>query len=145
MPERTPQEGGGHDGRRYEPEPGGVNSGVGDLGNQAALLPTIADLDLRAGRTGDAAAHLREGLHLAVRIGNWFELRTGLSQCGNLCAATGRAAEALTLRAACASVDQHQGPIYPPWFLALWENSCARPGRRWDRPGRGRPSSAARR
>jgi len=33
---------------------------AGDLQNQAALLPTIADLDLRAGRTGDAAAHLRE-------------------------------------------------------------------------------------
>jgi hypothetical protein len=62
-----------------------------------------------------------------------------------LCAATGRAAEALTLRAACASVDQHQGPIYPPWFLALWENSCARLGRRWVPPGRGWPRTAARR
>ena len=38
---------------------------AGDLSNQAALLPRIADLDLRAGRTGDAAAHLREGLHVA--------------------------------------------------------------------------------
>ena len=35
---------------------------AGDLWNQAVLLPRIADLDLRAGRTGDAAAHLREGL-----------------------------------------------------------------------------------
>ena len=35
---------------------------AGDLWNQAALLPRIVDLDLRAGRTGDAAAHLREGL-----------------------------------------------------------------------------------
>jgi tetratricopeptide (TPR) repeat protein len=88
---------------------------AGDLWNQAALLPRIADLDLRAGRTGDAA-HLREVLHLAARTGSWFDLLTGLSQCGNLCAATGRAAEALTLWAACAAADQHQGPIYPPWF-----------------------------
>ena len=86
---------------------------AGDLWNQAALLPMIADLDLRAGRTGDAAAHLREGLHLAVRTGSWLELCTGMSRCGNLCAATGRAAEALTLWAA---VDRHEGHTYPPWF-----------------------------
>ena len=66
-------------------------------------------------------AHLREGLQLAVRTGSWFELRTGLFQCGELCAATGRAAEALTLRAACAAADQHQGLIYPPWFVPRGE------------------------
>jgi len=70
---------------------------AGDLSNQANLLPRIADLDLRAGRTSDAAAHLREGLHLAMRTGAWFELLTSLSQCGDLCAATGRATEALKL------------------------------------------------
>jgi predicted ATPase/DNA-binding CsgD family transcriptional regulator/transcriptional regulator with XRE-family HTH domain len=89
---------------------------AGDLWNQAILLPRIVDLDLRADRTGDAAAHLREGLHLAVRAGSWLELLAGLSQCGNLCAATGRAAEALTLWAACAAVDRHQGLTEPPWF-----------------------------
>ena len=90
---------------------------AGDLWNQANLLPRIADLDLRSGRTGDAAAHLREGLHLAVRTGNWFELLTGLSQCGNLCAATGRAAEALTLWAACVAVGQPERGTNPPWFV----------------------------
>ena len=94
---------------------------AGDLWNQALLLPRIVDLDLRAGRTGDAAAHLREGLHLAVRTGSWFELLTGLSQCGELCAATGRAAEALTLWAACAAVDRHEGLTEPPWFVSRWE------------------------
>ena len=89
---------------------------AGDLTNQANLLPRLADLELRAGRTGDAAAHLREGLRLAVRTGSWFELRIGLFQCGSLCAATGRAAEALTLWAACAAVDRHQGVTDPPWF-----------------------------
>jgi predicted ATPase/DNA-binding CsgD family transcriptional regulator/transcriptional regulator with XRE-family HTH domain len=107
---------------------------AGDLQNQAALLPTIADLDLRAGRTGDAAAHLREGLRLAVRTGNWLDLRTGLSQCGNLCAATGRAAEALTLWAA---VDQHQGHTAPPWFVPRQEEQL-RQARQALGPGKAR-------
>src|SRR6185312_6334834 len=97
---------------------------AGDLWNQASLLPRIVELDLRAGRTGDAAAHLREGLHLAVRTGSWFELLTGISQCGDLCAATGRAAEALTLWAVCAAVDRHEGlpePPDPPWFVSRRE------------------------
>jgi predicted ATPase/DNA-binding CsgD family transcriptional regulator len=89
---------------------------AGDLYNQAALLPRIVDLDLRAGRTGDAAAHLQEGLRLAARTGSWIDLLTGLSQCGDLCAATGRAAEALTLWAACAAVGRHEGLTDPPWF-----------------------------
>jgi predicted ATPase/DNA-binding CsgD family transcriptional regulator len=95
---------------------------AGDLFNQAILLSRIVELDLRARRADDAAAHLREGLRIAVRTGSWFELLlTGLSQCGELCAATGRAAEALTLWAACAAADQHQGLTYPPWFVPRWE------------------------
>ena len=110
---------------------------AGDLWNQTVLLPRIVDLDLRAGRTGDAAAHLREGLHLAVRTGFWFELLTGLSQCGDLCAATGRVAEALTLWAACVAVDQREGPIYPPWFVPRWEEQM-RQARQALGPGRAR-------
>ena len=110
---------------------------AGDLWNQAVLLPRIVDLDLRAGRTGDAAAHLREGLRLAVRTGSWFELLTGLSQCGNLCAATGRAAEALTLWAACAAVDRHQGLTDPPWFEPRREEQL-RQARQALGPGRAR-------
>jgi DNA-binding CsgD family transcriptional regulator len=91
---------------------------AGDLWTQALLLSRIVDLGLRAGRTGDAAAHLREGLHLAGRTGNWFELRAGLAQCADLCAATGRIAEALTLWAASAAVDRHEGLTDPPWFVA---------------------------
>ena len=41
---------------------------------------------------------------------------TGLSQCGELCAATGRAAEALTLWAACAAPTSTRDPTYPAWF-----------------------------
>jgi DNA-binding CsgD family transcriptional regulator len=94
---------------------------AGDLWNQAVLLPRVVELDLRAGRTGDAAAHLREGLHLAVRAGSWYELLAGLSQCGNLCAATGRAAEALTLWAACAAAGRPGQLTEPPWFVPRWE------------------------
>jgi len=90
---------------------------AGDLWNQAVLLPRIVGLDLRAGRTGDAAAHLREGLQVAVRTGVWLELLPCLSQCGNLCVATGRAAEALTLWAACAAADQRTEPTDLPWFV----------------------------
>ena len=122
---------------------------AGDRWNQVRLLTRIVELDLRAGRTGDAAAHLREGLRLAVRTGLWFDLRTGLAQCVILCAATGRTAEALTLRAACAVADEHQGPIYPPWFLALWEERLGQarqalgPGRAREAEDRGAAMSLA--
>ena len=61
----------------------------------------------------------------------------GLSQCGDLCAATGRAAEALTLWAACAAVDRHQGPTYPPWFVPRREEQL-RQARQALGPGRAR-------
>jgi predicted ATPase/DNA-binding CsgD family transcriptional regulator/transcriptional regulator with XRE-family HTH domain len=100
---------------------------AGDLWNQAVLLPRIVDLELRAGRTGDAAAHLREGLQVAVRASSWFELLTGLSQCGDLCAATGRAAEALTLWAsATAAVDRHGRIADPPWSAPSREEQLRR-------------------
>ena len=110
---------------------------AGDLWNQAVLLPRIVDLDLDlgAGRAGDAAAHLREGLYLAVRTGSWFELLTGISQCGDLCAATGRGAEALTLWAACAAVVQHEGRTYPPWLVHRGEKQL-RQARQALGPGR---------
>jgi predicted ATPase/DNA-binding CsgD family transcriptional regulator/transcriptional regulator with XRE-family HTH domain len=107
---------------------------AGDLQNQAALLPRIVDLDLRAGRTGDAAAHLREGLQVAVRTGSWLDLRFGLFQCGELCAATGRAAEALTLWAA---ADRHEGLIDSPWFVLRREEQL-RQARQALGPGRAR-------
>ena len=110
---------------------------AGDLWNQAVLLPRMValDLDLGADRAGDAAAHLRELLHLAVRTGSWFELLTGISQCGDLCAATGRVAEALTLWAACAAVGQHGGRTYPPWLVPRGEKQL-RQARQALGPGR---------
>jgi predicted ATPase/DNA-binding CsgD family transcriptional regulator len=110
---------------------------AGDLYNQVLFLPRIVDLDLRADRIGDAAAHLREGLRLAVRTGNWFVLRIGLFQCGDLCAATGRAAEALTLWAACAGFAQREVPADPPW-LAPRREDLLRQARHVLGPGRAR-------
>jgi predicted ATPase len=118
---------------------------AGDLFNQAVLLPRIADLDLRAGRTGDAAAHLREGLRLAVRTGNWLDLQLALSQCGELCAATGRAAEALTCGPRAPRPTSARNPPICPGSRPAGRNSCARPGRFWGPAGRGPPRTAARR
>jgi hypothetical protein len=70
---------------------------AGDLLIQAHLLTQMAILDEQAGRTGDAAAHLREALQINVRAGDGFELLNDLDCCGYLCAATRRCAEAVTV------------------------------------------------
>jgi predicted ATPase/DNA-binding CsgD family transcriptional regulator len=87
---------------------------AGDLENQSALLPLMADLDLRAGRTGDAAAHLREALQIAARTGDRACVHNCLDCCGYLCAATGRRAEALTMWAAYATHGRQEGETDPP-------------------------------
>jgi predicted ATPase/DNA-binding CsgD family transcriptional regulator len=95
---------------------------AGDLRNQTVLLLRIADLDLRAGRTGDAAAHLQEGLQLAVRTADWAELIGALYHCGTLCAATGRRAEALTVWAANDTLGGRAGFADSSWFTSRWED-----------------------
>ena len=89
---------------------------VGDLWNQGAMLPRIGDLDLRAGRVEDAAAHLREGLQIAMRTGMWTDLLNGLYHCGTLCATTGHDAEALTVWAASDALAGHEGFTDPAWI-----------------------------
>ena len=80
---------------------------VGDLANLSGQLWNQAVLDLRAGRDGDAAAHLREQLQIAGRTGMRNVLMVGLDCCGELCAATRRPAEAIT---AWAAVSALHGP-----------------------------------
>jgi DNA-binding CsgD family transcriptional regulator len=94
---------------------------AGDLWNQSALLPTMARLDLRAGRIADARAHLREGLQIAMRTGNWSHQHDCLYRCGGLCAATGRPAEALTVWAAWDAINAHEGYNEPPASRSCWE------------------------
>ncbi len=81
---------------------------AGDLGHVAGLLSLMADLDLRAGRVDAATAHLREELQLDLRAGLWFDLFNGLSVCGELCVATGRYAEAITVWAPLTSRAQQE-------------------------------------
>jgi DNA-binding CsgD family transcriptional regulator len=78
---------------------------AGDLRGLPVLLAQMVLLDLRAGRAGDAAAHLREAIRLALRTGTWHPYH--LDYCGHLCAATGRPAEAVTMWAAYAALITH--------------------------------------
>jgi predicted ATPase/DNA-binding CsgD family transcriptional regulator len=80
---------------------------AGDQGNLCAVLWYLAILDLRAGRTGDAATRLRELLHVAIQTGLRAIVPAGLDCCGHLCAATGRPAEAVT---AWAAMSAHASP-----------------------------------
>jgi len=73
---------------------------AGDLLNLPWMLMVMADLDVQAGRFQDAAAHLREGLQITMRGGDFLNVADGLWPCGLLCAATRRHAEAVTLWAA---------------------------------------------
>ena len=83
---------------------------AGDLFNLPPLLMMMADLDVQAGRFQDAAAHLREGLQIAVRAGDlWDVVGNGLWYCASLCTATGRYAEAATLWAALRRPRRQQG------------------------------------
>jgi predicted ATPase/class 3 adenylate cyclase/DNA-binding CsgD family transcriptional regulator len=91
---------------------------AGDQSHQAALLRMLADLDLRADRTGDAARHLREALQVIQRAGTWFEMGNVLETCGYLCAAAGRPAEAVTLLAAMEALYRSRHLVFPetaPW------------------------------
>jgi DNA-binding CsgD family transcriptional regulator len=66
----------------------------------ASVLSLMADLDVRTGRSQDAAAHLREGLQVVLRTGDLAETTNCLWSCALLCTATGRYAEAATVWAA---------------------------------------------
>src|ERR1700753_4093100 len=77
---------------------------AGDVVNQWFLLPWMVILDLHTGRVQDAAAHLREGLQISLRTGGRYEVLDCLDGCGDLCAETGRAAEAVALSGAFAAL-----------------------------------------
>jgi len=82
---------------------------AGDLVILGDLLRIMAELDLRAGRTGDAAAHLREAAQLSLQAGAWLMTLNVLEDCGHLCAATGRPADAVTVWAAGDTFSQQHG------------------------------------
>ncbi|MGH3151928.1 MAG: LuxR C-terminal-related transcriptional regulator, partial [Streptosporangiaceae bacterium] len=73
---------------------------VGDQANLCGVLWHLTIVDLRTGRTDEAAAHLRELLQIATQTGLRALVHTALDCCGQLCAITGRPAEAVTAWAA---------------------------------------------
>jgi predicted ATPase/DNA-binding CsgD family transcriptional regulator/DNA-binding XRE family transcriptional regulator len=87
---------------------------AGDLWSQAELLIRMVILDLQAGRTGDAAAHLRQALQLTAQTGGRGSVLDNLDCCGHLCAATRHCDEAVTVWAAYAALSRHEGYIEPP-------------------------------
>jgi predicted ATPase/DNA-binding CsgD family transcriptional regulator len=87
---------------------------AGHLENLTQLLIRNALVDGQAGRIEDGAAHLREAVQTAARIGYWYELINGLDCCGLLCAVTRRPAQAVTVWAAHAALMRHEGFTDPP-------------------------------
>ena len=70
---------------------------AGDVNSLPSLLMQLADLDVQAGRSQDAAEHLREGLQGALRAGTWWDVLNGLWYGAALCTATGRDADGVAL------------------------------------------------
>jgi predicted ATPase/DNA-binding CsgD family transcriptional regulator len=94
---------------------------AGDISNQYTLLSLIVLLDVHAGRLEAAAAHLREGLQLTVRVGAWSGVLNNVDACGFLCAATGRPGEAVTVWAAGGTLARQAGIADDPEWARLRE------------------------
>jgi predicted ATPase/class 3 adenylate cyclase/DNA-binding CsgD family transcriptional regulator len=73
---------------------------AGALYDQGVSLLTMAQLDCSAGRLAEARAHLRETMELHAQTGASLLLINCLELCVDLCAATRRWREAITVRAA---------------------------------------------
>jgi non-specific serine/threonine protein kinase len=86
---------------------------AGDLWSLGNFLEKMVVLDLWSERYDDAAAHLREGLQTALRIGSRARLLDDLDCCGYLCAMTGRRAEAVTIWAAVVALQGRDGFSVP--------------------------------
>jgi predicted ATPase/DNA-binding CsgD family transcriptional regulator len=73
---------------------------TGDLLSLSTMLATSAHLEYLAANVPVARTYLHEAVHVAAKIGDHSSLTDDINECGNLSAATGRWAEALTLWAA---------------------------------------------
>ncbi len=82
---------------------------VDDLSNLVPLLEVMANVERVAGNPAEAGGYLREAVGIAFRIGHILALAGLLEQCGSLCAATGRLADAVTLWAAVAADLKRRG------------------------------------
>jgi DNA-binding CsgD family transcriptional regulator len=84
---------------------------AGDLGALPRLLVRMATVDMQTGRIQDATSCLREALQLAPQSNGQVAVLACLDCCGYLCAAAGRAAEAVTVWAALDALVRHKGFI----------------------------------
>jgi tetratricopeptide (TPR) repeat protein len=101
---------------------------AGDAYSLDGLLTVMAGLDLRAGRADDAAGHLHEAVRLMLSSGEWFMMMAVLDRCGQLCAATGRPADAVTAWAAMETSCSKAGGKTPTTQThAGGRTPCARP------------------
>ena len=73
---------------------------AGDVAGQADFLYFTTHIALRAGAFDAAGTHIRESLRLTAVSGDRLRVLDCLDDCAQLCAATGRWAEAVTLWAA---------------------------------------------
>jgi predicted ATPase len=83
---------------------------VGDLADLADRLVARAHLERLSGNHEDARAYLHEALDVAARTGSQVVLSNCVTECGYLCADTGRLAAAATLRAAYEEARVRAGP-----------------------------------
>jgi predicted ATPase/class 3 adenylate cyclase/DNA-binding CsgD family transcriptional regulator len=86
--------------RRYCADALALAREAGALYDQGVSLLTMAQLDCSAGRLAEARAHLRETMELYAQTGASLLLINCLELCVDLCAATRRWREAITVRAA---------------------------------------------
>jgi DNA-binding CsgD family transcriptional regulator len=70
---------------------------AGDVGDQANFLYLTVYAARRGGHIADAGTHLRQSIALATQSGDRLRMIDNLDDCGYVCAATGRWADAVTL------------------------------------------------
>jgi serine/threonine-protein kinase PknK len=92
---------------------------AGDVGDQAIFLYLAVVYARFAGQMADAGAYLGECIALASRNGGRLRMVDCLDECGFLCAATGRWAEAVTLWSAYAARLRAMGVPDVPRDLAM--------------------------
>ncbi len=105
---------------------------AGDLISQSFCLDVLAELDHRSGRIAEAAQHLKEALEIATRIGNRLRMIDCLNNCGYLCAATQRWADAVTMWAAYLACLAELGMSDSRPRQSAAGSRCAWLGSRWD-------------
>jgi predicted ATPase/DNA-binding CsgD family transcriptional regulator len=87
---------------------------VDDLTNLVPLLEVMADLERLAGNPAEAGVYVQEAAAVASRIGHSLALAGLIEHCGQLCAATGRWADAVTLwTALAAELKRRRRPAIP--------------------------------